>query len=228
MAFRPPENTSLRTNVANEIMRAIAEGHLQPGDRVIEQQIATEMEISRAPVREAIRELEAQGILVTIDRKGAFVADLTSDDIKELFALRIALETMAIEIAAARINQAQIQELITFTEEMVFAASKNDVDAFVESDMKFHNLVCSLSNRKRLLRMLDEVRTLIRMFMVISKFAMLYSTELAHEAAAHKPIIEALSSGNPDKAKDALAKHLTQAEAILLRYFEQKTRKKDA
>jgi DNA-binding GntR family transcriptional regulator len=210
-AFRPLENRTLRADVANEIIRAIAEGELKPGDRVIEQHLAEQMGISRAPIREALRELEGQGIVVTIDRKGAFVANLTRRDVEELFTLREALEGLAVRLTAGRATQADLDRLAACTAEMKAAAARADVKPFVESDLLFHELICERSGHRRLVRMLNGVRTLQRLFMVMSKYSMLAEDQLAREAEAHQPIIGALAARDAEAAESAIRRHIHEA-----------------
>lgn len=210
-AFRPPENKTLRVDVANEIIRAIAEGELRAGDRLIEQHIAEQMGISRAPIREALRELEGQGIVVTIDRKGAFVADFTRQDVEELFTLREALEGLAVRLTATRVIQADLDLLARYTSDMAVAAGRADAQAFVDSDLLFHQLICERSGHKKLLKMLEGVRTLQRLFMIMSKYSMLAGDQLAREAEAHRPIISALTLRDAEAAEVAIRRHIHEA-----------------
>ncbi|MDI6870567.1 MAG: GntR family transcriptional regulator [Bacillota bacterium] len=228
VSFRPPENKALRVEVANEIVRAIANGHFKPGDRLVEQHIAKEMGISRAPIREALRELEGQGIVVTVPRKGAFVSHLGQEDVEELFTLRSVVEGLAARLAATRVSGRDLAQLTRYTEEMVAAARRKDTEAFVARDLTFHELIWTRSEHKRLLKVLDGIRTLTRLFMVISKHALTTDEQLVQEAEGHKPIIEALGARDAERAEAVIRAHITQAGERVAKYLREREQKEEA
>ena len=116
--FKPITNTNLYVEVINSIITAIATGELKSGEKIIEQTIATEMNISRAPIREAIRELAAQGIVEYIPKKGATVATLNKKSIEETYSLRALLEGMAVRLAIDNMTKEDIQTLTSLSKTM--------------------------------------------------------------------------------------------------------------
>ena len=101
----------LRDMVFDVLMNAIMQGQLSPGERLLEVQLADEMGVSRTPVREAIRRLELEGFVVMVPRKGAYVAGLSIDDVESVYEIRTALETLAVRLAAQRMETADYEQL---------------------------------------------------------------------------------------------------------------------
>ena len=101
----------LRDMVFDVLMNAIMQGQLSPGERLLEVQLADEMGVSRTPVREAIRRLELEGFVVMVPRKGAYVAGLSIDDVESVYEIRTALETLAVRLAAQRMEAADYEQL---------------------------------------------------------------------------------------------------------------------
>ena len=101
----------LRDMVFDVLMNAIMQGQLSPGERLLEVQLADEMGVSRTPVREAIRRLELEGFVVMIPRKGAYVAGLSVDDVESVYEIRTALETLAVRLAAQRMEAEDYRQL---------------------------------------------------------------------------------------------------------------------
>ncbi len=217
--FSPPKNKSLRNDVTNEIINCIVKGELKPGDRIIEQYISDHMKISRAPVREALRDLESQGIIFTVERKGSFVAKMTDQDITELFSLRSVLEGFAARLATSKITTDNIQVLSEYTKKMKIAADNNDPQLFLENDINFHQLIITCANHRRLLKILNDVQALIRLFMAWSKFSMQSANLLLKEAETHQEIISALEARDSVKAESITQSHIIRAGEMLLDFL---------
>lgn len=217
--FSPPKNKSLRNDVVNEIINSIVKGELKPGDRIIEKHISDYMKISRAPIREALRDLESQGIIGTIERKGSFVAKLTDQDITELFSLRSVLEGFATEVATSKITADDIKTLLDYTKEMKVAADSNNPQMFLENDINFHLLIIMRSNHQRLIKILNDIRALIRLFMALSKFSMQNEHQLFKEAETHQEIINAIKACDSDKAKSITQSHIIRSGEMLLNFI---------
>ena len=105
------EYLPLRDVVFNTLRQAILRGELQPGERLMEIQLAQRLGVSRTPVREAIRKLELEGLVLMIPRRGAEVAEITRQDLEDVLEVRMALEELAVKIACKRITQEQLEEI---------------------------------------------------------------------------------------------------------------------
>ena len=131
----------LRDMVFDVLMNAIMQGQLSPGERLLEVQLADEMGVSRTPVREAIRRLELEGFVVMVPRKGAYVAGLSIDDVESVYEIRTALETLAVRLAAQRMEAADYEQLDELAGKMQQTWQEGDVDNWVNLDARFHELV---------------------------------------------------------------------------------------
>ncbi len=121
----------LRDMVFDVLMNAIMQGQLSPGERLLEVQLADEMGVSRTPVREAIRRLELEGFVVMVPRKGAYVAGLSIDDVESVYEIRTALETLAVRLAAQRMEAADYEQLDELAGKMQQTWQEGDVDNWV-------------------------------------------------------------------------------------------------
>ncbi len=224
--FKPPKNSLLHIEVINEIINAIVSGVLKPGDRIIEQHIAEEMQISRAPVREAIRELVAHDILQFLPRKGAYIAPLEPQGIKDVYLLRSSLEGLAARLAATRLSSADLVELYHLNGKMEKATHENDATAFVECDLAFHDLICQKCGHARLVKIIEGVRIQTRLYMVMSKWHLVAHSQLNREMNAHLPILDAFKNRNEAEAEMEMRKHILSAADLLLEYMNLEKRSK--
>ena len=105
------EYLPLRDVVFNTLRRAILRGELKPGERLMEIQLANKLGVSRTPIREAIRKLELEGLVLMMPRKGAEVAEITEKNLRDVLEVRCALEELAVQLACDRIDKEKIKEL---------------------------------------------------------------------------------------------------------------------
>jgi DNA-binding GntR family transcriptional regulator len=215
--FKQIDDPSLREQIARKIRRAIVAGLLKPGDRLVETTLAKQMGTSRAPVREAIRLLEEEGYVVIVPRKGSFVITLTRQDIEEIFTLRTALESLAIELMLARIDLHPIEALEALVEEMRQAAENNDLAQVVDRDHAFHLWIVNRSHNSRLIRTWLQMSSQLRLFLSIKD--RLYRN-LNDVVDTHDPIIKAIRAGDLELAKKALVDHIVDAGKMVLDNLE--------
>ena len=202
----------LRELVFESLREAILLGRLIPGERLMEVQLADEMGVSRTPVREAIRKLELEGLVVMIPRKGAYVAGLTLKDITDLFEVRAALEGMAAGLAAERITEGELEQL----ERAIVEESQtqdDDISTYVDKDTFFHEIIYQASRNKQLVQIITRLREQIQRFRMTSLSqpgrAKMYVDE-------HKKIVEAISGHDIKSARLLAREHIENAENILL------------
>ena len=139
------------------------QGRLPPGSRVVEAEIARQMAISRAPVREASRRLERQGILVSRPRRGFFVREMSVREIDDLFQVRLSLEMTAVAAACEHADAAGLARLRGLLELMIAEAADAPQHRRIELDLSFHTLICELSGNAYLLRLFSSTQTEMRM-----------------------------------------------------------------
>lgn len=223
---RPDPN--LRNSAYDFIRRKIINGDLAMGDRISEQAIAEEIGISRTPVRSAIHQLEAEGLLEQIPRYGTVIKTLDRQDLRELYELRIALEGHACEAAAGRIGEQDLDELQSLCGEMQSrvsgkladgsAADAEIVARSVEADVQFHVLILRSGGNRRLMRSAVESRVLADW----GRYARSQSDLQVFERVwnQHVEILRALQARNAERARKAMIEHLSFAKQNALLVFD--------
>jgi DNA-binding GntR family transcriptional regulator len=201
-------DTDLVGQVARVLTQAVVQGRLPPGAKVVEAGIARELGVSRAPVREAARLLERQGLLVASPRRGFFVRQFAIDDIDEIYDLRICVERHAAVLAAKNLTPQSRDALRRQLDVLHQMAEVDDPARQVEEDYRFHRLICEIAANKRLLRLFDDLASELRM--VIGLIGRLYDDP--HEIArTHEPVLAAIEAGHPERIVAHIDHHLGHA-----------------
>ena len=208
----------LRDVVFETLRDAIITQVLKPGERLMEIQLADEMGVSRTPVREAIRKLELEGLVIMVPRKGAYVAGVSMKDIHEVYEVRAALEMLAVSLAAERITDEELDAL----ERQVLRESEaeasedideNTLDNIVYIDTTFHDIIYQAANNQRLVQFLNILQEQLQRFRAASLSRPGRSKTALEE---HKQIIEALSERNGELAAKLAKEHIDNAESAMI------------
>ena len=139
--------------IREAIYKAIVEGELQPGDRIIEMEWAERFDSSQAPVREAIRELESLGVVESLPFKGASVRELNQKELQDIRSVRAGLETIALRNAIRKADNEAVEKLRQILDEMEAAAAANDRNSFVEKNVEFHQEIIYMAHTTELMKM---------------------------------------------------------------------------
>jgi len=207
-AYKP-----LREVVSEALRNAIQEGILQPGERLMEIQLAEELGVSRTPIREAIRKLEQEGFVVMIPRRGTYVANISLKDISQVYEIRSALEELAAGLAAERITEDEIEVLERMVVEIADYIESGDMDKIVAADVEFHDVLYKASRNLRLAEIVNNLRDQILRFRSIS---MNQPGRLAKTWEEHREMVEAIASHNATQARKIARMHMEHAEQVLL------------
>ncbi len=202
--------------VANSLRQSILDGNLKPGQRLMDAEIASRMGISRSPVREALRQLEKDGLVRSSANRGCTVVELSRDDLFQLYGVRASLEGLAAAWACHSIDQPQIAELRRLCHEMqALLPFGSDADrvAFLHKDAEFHQLLIEAAHAPRLADMLASVKLQLRMMMAAIQAAARAS---AQAAAEHELLIAALESGDTGLAERLARQHVEGARERML------------
>ena len=148
----------LRDVVFNTLRESILKGELQPGERLMELQLASKLGVSRTPIREAIRMLEQEGLAVTMPRKGAEVARMTLKDMEDVLEVREALDELAARIACAKINDEQLENLKSIRDEFKKSLDSGDVKKIAEEDVRFHDAIYEATDNAKLIALTNNIR----------------------------------------------------------------------
>ena len=143
------EYLPLRDVVFNTLRQAILKGELKPGERLMEIALAERLGVSRTPIREAMRKLEQEGLVVMIPRRGAQVANITEKDLNDVLEVRIALENVAIEKACARMTEEEMGRLWLAAKEFEHTIAEGNLVKLAEADVAFHEIIYQASDNMR-------------------------------------------------------------------------------
>jgi DNA-binding GntR family transcriptional regulator len=200
--------TVLRDQVAAALRAAIFSGALQPGTRLVEAEIASRSGVSKAPVREAFRLLEAEGLVVSNPHRGSFVVRLSAADVQEIFSVRSALERLAVGMLVGRCDSALTAELRGAVEEMRISEGRGDVARLKEADVLFHRLIVSHAGSSRTARLWSDMLGLIRLVLAQKKIS---DNGQAIVADRHDAILEAIERGDREGAQSLMEQHLLRS-----------------
>lgn len=206
--FQSVEAPDLVGLVEAQLTRGIVEGRLAPGSRIVEADIARRMGISRAPVREAARRLERQGVLVARPRHGFAVRSISVQEIDDLYEVRLSLELTAIELACNKASDEGLARVQALVDTMVRQAPTLPQHERIAIDLALHTLICELSGNAHLQRIYANTQTEMRMIMAL--IDAVYH-DPATVAATHHPIVDALRKRDAEAAKAAMRVHLEDA-----------------
>lgn len=196
----PLPRTSLTRQIRDQLLERIMAGSLQPGDRLIELRIASEFSTSQAPVREALRELEALGVIETAPNKGARVRTITNSELRQLYDVRAQLESYATLLVCQ--NAAPVKaKLDEAVRSMKRAARNSDSMEFANHNSQFHRIIIEASGNRILLELWETLNVQSRTMTNVRRSR----RNLMQLADSHLPIIESIAAGDADEAT-ALAK----------------------
>ena len=189
--FKKEDRSTLLEKVANQIREAIKSGKLKPGERIIENDLASDMGISRFPIREAIRYLEKEGLVTTTPFKGAHVTELTLKDLEEIYSLRTVTEELAIRTLVKNLSREKVAKLESVVSAMKQTAQDGKtIEEVIDVDLSFHRTICELSDNRRLL---DAWLNLSNQFRAFIGLDQLYDDDTPETTlAVHYPVFEAI------------------------------------
>ncbi len=202
----------LRDVVFKTLRQAILMGELSPGERLMEIKLADQLGVSRTPIREAMRKLELEGLVIMIPRKGAQVANMSKKDLDDVLEVRLALEDLAIELACERITLEELTRLNQALFEFKQAVEGKNLSVIAEKDVLFHDLIYSSTKNIKLIQLLNNLsEQLYRYRLEYLKDYSLHRS-LVKE---HKDIVDTLRSRDLEKAKETIQMHIkNQAYAV--------------
>lgn len=199
---------SLRGRVFAQLRSQILTGVYKPGDSLIELRLSEQLGVSRTPIREAIRQLELEGLVQAIPNKGAFVKGITEQDVEDIFTIRTRIEGLAARWAAEKITEEEIKELKEALEFEEFYTMKNDVEQLMKFDSKFHDIIFRASKSSPLMHMLSTFHHYIQSARNNSFDTPGRPVKAFEE---HKAIFEAIREKNADIAEKLTIAHIRNA-----------------
>ncbi len=202
---------------AERLREAILNGSYEQGQRLSDSLIAEELGISRGCVREALKLLQAQGLVVHRPHKGTFVLTLSPEDVSDAHELRVALECHAVRVLARRRSTSDVAALGQVLEKLEEATMSERWLAASEQDREFHELICRLAGSRRLRETFDREVASFLGFFVYDEQVYRPLSKLAPE---FRPLLEAIKTGDEDEAAGLIESHVRRATGLLLSSLE--------
>jgi DNA-binding GntR family transcriptional regulator len=203
---------TLREKILETIRDAILKGSLKPGERVSEPDLAERFGISRTPIREAFRQLESEGYLVVVPRKGAVVASLSERDIEEFYAIKIILEGFAARMAADKLTEKEIERLESINERLHKIAKEGDVKTFFRVHNEFHEVFIKAAGNDKLSEMINQ---LVMKFKRLRLASLSQPGRMVVSIEDHQDMIQAFRDHDGNRA-DSLVRHAATIGAEVL------------
>ncbi|MBO6106844.1 MAG: GntR family transcriptional regulator [Stomatobaculum sp.] len=208
------EYMPLRDVVFYTLRQAILKGEMEPGERLMEIQLAKKLGVSRTPIREAIRKLELEGLVIMIPRRGAEVAGITEKALRDVLEVRRSLEELAIELAVARMKEDDIKALEAARIEFREALTTNDMIRIAQADEKFHDVIYAGTYNDKLVQLLNNLRD------QIYRYRLEYIKDVGKRQLIlieHENILNAVKTRNLELGRQAMREHIDNQEITISR-----------
>lgn len=204
---RPPlERRVFREEIREKLIEDILSGRLAPGARIVETRIAQQLGVSQGPVREALRDLELLGFVVSSPFRGTQVRQISTDDLLEIYPIRAALEGVAARAAALRMDENTFAQLEEMLSAMRTAAAQDDVHAQATADAGFHYIIIKASGN----RMLEHAWQSMRLSITTCVTYAMTHRSLHEITERHVPLLDALRSRDPSRAEAEIRRHIEE------------------
>ena len=211
------ERSLLKDQVADLLHDRILTGDLQQGTKVVERELAELLGVSRVPVRDALMQLEAEGLVVSRP-SGRYVIELTKRDVRELYQIRVVLEKLAVSLVIEKNAPEDCEVLVEKLEDMRRAVAQQDTPAYVRDDVEIHRLIWDLSDNRHLKRIFDSMIGPI--FIFISDHARVY--DWGDTLSLHEDLISCILAGDVGAAYESVERHMADALERSLKLLDQK------
>jgi DNA-binding GntR family transcriptional regulator len=211
----PVRRMHLKAQVVDLLRTHIVFGRIPAGTPLVERELAEALQISRIPIREALQELEKEGLVVTTATNRRQVITLTERDIRELYEVRLQLELLASTRAARRAATVDCAPLLACFANMELAFDRHDLEAFPRTDINLHQVIWQLADNHHLLGMLGTMSR--RLFMVVSRHSALFDWAVVVEL--HRAIVDAIVTGDLERTRKSIEDHMQNSLERTLRAF---------
>ena len=210
--WAPLHATTLKENVTNLLRQSIIDGTIPSGEELNQAQIAERLGISRGPVREALGQLEQEGLIRSVPYKGVIVTPLNPTYVRELYSLRSALEVFALQLGMERDDAEDMANLRRIVDAMRAAAKRNDARELARLDLRFHSSIIHMARSNLLERTWTPLK--IGVQRCLHSRHRIYAT-LEEVVGTHPELLEAMVADDADGASEILRQHILDAGAKL-------------
>lgn len=224
MRKKPIErHQTLREKILETIRESILKGTLKPGEKVAEPELAERFGISRTPIREAFRQLESEGYLTVIPRKGAVVTALSERDVDEFYAIKSILEGYAARLAAEQLSERDIERLEAINAKLATLAAEGDVKSFYRVHNEFHDLFIRAAGNEKLQELIEQVGMKFNRLRMAS---LSLPGRMEISVVEHEKLIEAFKAGNSAEADRLVSQTAAIGGQVLIQSMAQQEGRK--
>lgn len=218
------EAFNLRDRVEKELRDAILSGVFRPGQKLVETDIADQLEVSRAPIREALTALQRDGLVVDIFRRGYFVSEFTEEDIEEIYGLRLILEIGGLKRAYPNLTEADFVVFQGIIDELGYMLSNHkEQNEIVNIDLTFHEYLLKCARNKRLQAMWNKLRSQSQLLIGVTSQTQYDYIE--QPKTMHQNLLDAMCLKGLEAAEEELTFHITDAQERAIKSLRNQTRK---
>jgi GntR family transcriptional regulator of gluconate operon len=200
--------------VTRALRTAIVTEQLKPGERLAEESLGKELDVSRGPVREALRQLEIEGLIEPALRRGYVVVGISDADIDEIFSLRGAIEPLALSLSMQQVQPDSVQQLEHLIDDMLEAGRAHDPARFAAADVAFHSHFYVMAGHRRLRSAWEHLAPQVTLLLEVSNAI---DRDLEAAALAHQSLLEAFEAQDVDRLMSALVFHLSNSRQLIIR-----------
>lgn len=212
------EYLPLRDVVFKTLRQAILKGELAPGERLMEVKLANTLGVSRTPIREAIRMLELEGLVVMVPRRGAEVAKISVKHLKDVLEVRGALEELSAVLACQRMDEKEAEDLKAAVEDFKTVVYGEDLMLIAQKDERIHDVIYHATKNEKLVQMINNLREHMYRFRLEYIKDKNKRSGLVEE---HEEILQSILAKDVQRAKDAVKKHINNQELTVLQNLSQ-------
>lgn len=223
--FNPNYPVSLVEQITEFLKNSIIEGRLQPGQRLVENELKRKFKVSRGPIRESFRILEKNGLLINIPRKGTYVRKITKKFIEETFPIRALLESFASRMAISHLKINDIKEMESALSYMTDAVNKNDSKSYLKYHSKFHEIFIKASGNEILIEILKNLRNQAVWFRYTHLANLLVEGSFESLILVHREILDCFIKKDEDLVEEKVKNHILSAGQ---RFFQSLTLKNES
>lgn len=216
LAFSENDTLPLHKVVYKKIRQSILSGAMKPGEKIVENEISKRLSISKTPIREALRELSQEGLVIHHTRKGISVIDFKENDVKEILILRAEIEAVGIRMAVAHLGSQDHTIVNDHIDRLAKAAKKKNIIRMAEADMEFHNFLMQKSGNSRLVKAWKTIASQMQVLLMMIDF---FTFAPANWEQNHRALLKTLLSGDAEKASASLKSHILTSMDLILKQF---------
>lgn len=214
---------SLGNKIFDLLRDRILNEEYEHGQKLNELTLASELKISRTPIREALKQLELEGLVESIPNKGVYVKGFSPRDIDDMFEIRLALEGLAIQLAIERMDEIHLAKIKDVYELMEFYTLKKDQEKINDLNILYHETIYQATQSQYFEQLLKDIHYYVS---VTSRHSITQPERLDTAIKEHKEILDAIESQDKKLAQETIQKHIRKTQMLVRQYYTQKEKKK--